>query len=91
MSEGEFGASCPIATVCVVIQGGPGTLDTAASTVRQGTPLVVVEGSGQAADVIAYAYKLQHNQGKRGGMCDSLSRVLLVINADDRIQPRRAD
>ncbi len=48
-------------------QGGPGTLDTALEAAQVGTPLVVVEGSGQAADVIAYAFKLTYNQGGRHG------------------------
>ncbi|EGD73753.1 nudix-type domain-containing protein 9 isoform b [Salpingoeca rosetta] len=56
-----FGA--PVITI--VVQGGPGTLNTALQAVRQGTPIVVVDGSGLAADVLAYAYNFMHNPRSR--------------------------
>ena len=39
-------------------------MDTAMKTVTEGSPLIVVDGSGQAADVIAYAYHLIHDVDK---------------------------
>ena len=31
------------------------------AAVKEKTPIVVVDGSGQAADVLAYAYNFMHN------------------------------
>lgn len=42
--------------------GGPGTLDTAYNATKAGTPLVVVDGTGQAADILAYAYRYYHGE-----------------------------
>lgn len=47
--------SIPI--VCVVVQGGPNTIQTAYEAIRNGTPVVVVAGSGRAADIMAYAFQ----------------------------------
>ncbi|XP_033724836.1 transient receptor potential cation channel subfamily M member-like 2 isoform X2 [Pecten maximus] len=46
--------SVPI--VLLVLQGGPNTLQTVKQAVANNTPIVVVEGSGKAADILAYAY-----------------------------------
>ncbi|XP_021362499.1 transient receptor potential cation channel subfamily M member 2-like isoform X2 [Mizuhopecten yessoensis] len=46
--------SVPI--VLLVLQGGPNTLQTVKQAVHNNTPIVVVEGSGKAADILAYAY-----------------------------------
>ncbi|KAK3543297.1 hypothetical protein QTP70_014040 [Hemibagrus guttatus] len=42
-----------IPIVCVVLDGGPGTLNTIYNAMMNGTPCVVMEGSGRLADVIA--------------------------------------
>lgn len=42
--------------VCLVLEGGPGTLETVKSAIQSGTPAVIVEGSGRAADILAFAY-----------------------------------
>ncbi|XP_041118797.1 transient receptor potential cation channel subfamily M member 2 [Polyodon spathula] len=47
-----------IPVVCVVLEGGPGTLDTIYSAMMNGTPCVVMEGSGRVADVIAQVANL---------------------------------
>nr|QNG40904.1 transient receptor potential ion channel melastatin 1 [Hofstenia miamia] len=44
--------------VCVIVEGGPGTIDTARNALMNKTPCVTVNGSGRAANVIADAYKL---------------------------------
>lgn len=49
--------------VTIVVQGGPGTLGTCLNSVKNDTPLVVVEGTGRAADVIAYAWHFLHGEG----------------------------
>ncbi|KAM4626692.1 transient receptor potential cation channel subfamily M member 2 [Discoglossus pictus] len=47
------GVAIKIPIVCVVLEGGPGTLDTIYNTINNNTPCVIVEGSGRVADVIA--------------------------------------
>ncbi|XP_078119009.1 LOW QUALITY PROTEIN: transient receptor potential cation channel subfamily M member 2 [Sander vitreus] len=42
-----------IPVVCVVLDGGPGTLNTIYNSMLNGTPCVILEGSGRIADVIA--------------------------------------
>ncbi|XP_067459474.1 transient receptor potential cation channel subfamily M member 2-like isoform X1 [Thunnus thynnus] len=49
----ESGVTIPV--VCVVLDGGPGTLDTIYNAMLNGTPCVILEGSGRIADVIAQA------------------------------------
>ncbi|XP_043987924.1 transient receptor potential cation channel subfamily M member 2-like isoform X1 [Gambusia affinis] len=40
--------------VCVVLDGGQGTLDTVYNAIEKGTPCVILQGSGRIADVIAH-------------------------------------
>ncbi|XP_075960121.1 transient receptor potential cation channel subfamily M member 2 [Anarhichas minor] len=47
----ESGMKIPV--VCVVLDGGPGTLNTIYNAMLNGTPCVILEGSGRIADVIA--------------------------------------
>ncbi|XP_055463196.1 transient receptor potential cation channel subfamily M member 2 isoform X2 [Psammomys obesus] len=47
------GVAIRIPIVCVVLEGGPGTLHTIYNAITNGTPCVIVEGSGRVADVIA--------------------------------------
>uniref|UniRef100_A0A8D2JAJ1 Transient receptor potential cation channel subfamily M member 2 n=1 Tax=Varanus komodoensis TaxID=61221 RepID=A0A8D2JAJ1_VARKO len=52
------GVAIKIPIVCVVLEGGPGTLDTIYNAITIGTPCVIVEGSGRVADVIAQVANL---------------------------------
>ncbi|XP_061490401.1 transient receptor potential cation channel subfamily M member 2 isoform X2 [Rhineura floridana] len=56
------GVAIKIPIVCVVLEGGPGTLDTIYNAITNGTPCVVVEGSGRVADVIAQVANLPSPQ-----------------------------
>ncbi|XP_021180116.2 transient receptor potential cation channel subfamily M member 2 isoform X1 [Fundulus heteroclitus] len=49
------GTTIPV--VCVVLDGGSGTLDTIYSAMLNDTPCVILEGSGRIADIIAHASK----------------------------------
>ncbi|XP_029794679.1 transient receptor potential cation channel subfamily M member 2 isoform X3 [Suricata suricatta] len=49
------GVAIKIPIVCVVLEGGPGTLHTIYNAITNGTPCVVVAGSGRVADVLAQA------------------------------------
>ncbi|XP_041858356.1 transient receptor potential cation channel subfamily M member 2 isoform X1 [Melanotaenia boesemani] len=50
---GNKECSLTIPVVCVVLDGGPGTLNTIYNAMLNGTPCVILEGSGRIADVIA--------------------------------------
>uniref|UniRef100_A0A8C6UEA6 Transient receptor potential cation channel, subfamily M, member 2 n=1 Tax=Neogobius melanostomus TaxID=47308 RepID=A0A8C6UEA6_9GOBI len=50
------GVTIPV--VCVVLDGGPGTLNTMYNAMLNGTPCVVLEGSGRIADVVANVAEL---------------------------------
>ncbi|XP_068559379.1 transient receptor potential cation channel subfamily M member 2 [Cebidichthys violaceus] len=52
----ENGVTIPV--VCVVLDGGPGTLNTIYNAMLNGTPCVILEGSGRIADVIAQVAEL---------------------------------
>ncbi|NWU97559.1 TRPM2 protein, partial [Upupa epops] len=56
------GVAIKIPIVCVVLEGGPGTLDTVYNAITNGTPCVIVEGSGRVADVIAQVASLPVSQ-----------------------------
>jgi len=43
--------------VCLVVEGGPVTLKIVEEAIESNTPVVVIEGSGRMADVIAYAWR----------------------------------
>ena len=58
LSLGKFGSESPISTVLLAIQGGPGTVKTVLECLKQGTPCVIVNGSGKASNLIAYAHGL---------------------------------
>ena len=47
-----------IALVLLVVEGGYNTLKTVRDSVKSGCPIVVVAGSGRAADYIAEAFRL---------------------------------
>eukprot|EP00049_Salpingoeca_infusionum_P015657 m.306405 g.306405 ORF g.306405 m.306405 type:complete len:1729 (-) comp15922_c0_seq1:74-5260(-) len=57
------GYSCPAITI--VVQGGPGTLDTALASIKANHPILVIDGSGQVADLLAYAYNFLHSTKQR--------------------------
>ncbi len=46
-----------IPVVCVVVEGGKGTIQTAYEAVSNGTPVVVIANTGRAADILADAFK----------------------------------
>ncbi|XP_066542040.1 transient receptor potential cation channel subfamily M member 2-like [Hoplias malabaricus] len=50
---GKRDSRVKIPVVCVVLDGGPGTLNTIYNSMMNSTPCVILEGSGRLADVIA--------------------------------------
>eukprot|EP00058_Branchiostoma_floridae_P006677 XP_002592165.1 hypothetical protein BRAFLDRAFT_88112 [Branchiostoma floridae] len=53
-APGSSSVSIPV--VLLALQGGPGTLETVYQGVSNNTPAVIVEGSGGAADILAYGF-----------------------------------
>lgn len=45
-----------------VVEGGPVTLEVVAKAIEKRIPVVVVEGSGRAADILAYAWRMLHGE-----------------------------
>uniref|UniRef100_A0A4W3HMT6 Transient receptor potential cation channel, subfamily M, member 2 n=1 Tax=Callorhinchus milii TaxID=7868 RepID=A0A4W3HMT6_CALMI len=60
MGTEDVGIETPI--ICVVLEGGEGTLNTIHSAMMNGMPCVIVEGSGRAADVLASVANLPVSQ-----------------------------
>ena len=52
-TEKKLRETLEIPGVLICVQGGLGTLETCATYLKEGTPLVLLQGSGSAADVIA--------------------------------------
>ena len=48
-----------VPVVLLVLEGGPNTVRTMCELIKKKIPAVVVDGSGRAADVVAYAYSLK--------------------------------
>ncbi|CAI9735207.1 transient receptor potential cation channel subfamily M member-like 2 isoform X4 [Octopus vulgaris] len=46
-----------IPAVVVMVEGGPGTLKSVCDSISRNIPVVIVKGSGRAADIMAYAYQ----------------------------------
>lgn len=47
----------PVPVVTVLVNGGTGSLNTVKETLNNGLPVVVVNRSGRAADILAFAVK----------------------------------
>ena len=50
----ELGQGIPV--VLVVLEGGTDAITTTKNAILRGIPTVVCEGTGRAADIIAYAH-----------------------------------
>ena len=49
--------SIEVPVVMLVLEGGPGTVKTMTEAIKKKIPAVVIDGSGRAADIVAFAYK----------------------------------
>lgn len=56
---------CGVPIVCVVLEGGSNTIRTVLDylTGDPPVPVVVCDGSGRAADLIAFVYKYSNDEG----------------------------
>jgi hypothetical protein len=66
-SAGNDGKDTNTTAICICIQGGPHTVQKALEAVRNGTPVLLVKGSGKAADLLAdateFSERMRHKQG----------------------------
>ncbi|XP_059152108.1 transient receptor potential cation channel subfamily M member-like 2 isoform X2 [Physella acuta] len=54
----DTGTDAVSVPVCLlVLEGGPGTLETVNSAISSNTPTIIIKGSGKTADILAYAYQ----------------------------------
>lgn len=53
-----------IPVVLIVVEGGVGTMDTFFQSIERKTPVVVINGSGRAADFIALAFRMTSDPTK---------------------------
>ncbi|KAL8563213.1 hypothetical protein ACOMHN_053960 [Nucella lapillus] len=49
------GDAVPVPVCLLVLEGGPGTLETVMKSIEKKTPAIVIKGSGKCADLLAYA------------------------------------
>ncbi|KAJ8036475.1 Transient receptor potential cation channel subfamily M member 3 [Holothuria leucospilota] len=54
-----------VPSVCVVVEGGPNTVQTVYEAIKNGTPCLIIAGSGRAADILAYAFKKARSVTKK--------------------------
>lgn len=71
---------CSIPVVCLVVEGGMHTIRTVLEYVTDSppVPVVVVEGSGRAADLIAFAHKYATETGESSTVLDGMREQLLA-------------
>lgn len=51
-----------IPVILLIVEGGPKTFEIALESVRKNIPVLVIEGSGKAADFISKGYKLSEDK-----------------------------
>ncbi|XP_013384358.1 transient receptor potential cation channel subfamily M member 2 isoform X1 [Lingula anatina] len=56
--------SVPVPIILLVLEGGINTLQTVAEAVKQDTPVVIIGGSGRAADYLICGYKMTRSKEK---------------------------
>ncbi|XP_064619886.1 transient receptor potential cation channel subfamily M member-like 2 [Lineus longissimus] len=67
--------SVNVPVVLLVLEGGMSSIESAAAAIKNNIPIVAFEGSGRAADYLAYAYKITRN----------------IANEDETIFPEHFD
>ncbi|KAL9966190.1 hypothetical protein ACROYT_G024228 [Oculina patagonica] len=75
-----------VPVVLLVLEGGPNTVRTMCELIKKKIPAVVVDGSGRAADVVAYAYS--HTVKK----CEGRTTINIIDPAfESKIRAKVAD
>ncbi|ESO89164.1 hypothetical protein LOTGIDRAFT_229069 [Lottia gigantea] len=76
--------SVHVPCVLLVVEGGINTMKTVLETLRRNTPVVVINGTGRCADLIAYGYKLTKKKND-----DEISRKSVEIDEILKEQTRK--
>ena len=82
IDEEIFKGTSEIYALQLVVEGGTGTLESVKTAIAQRTPVLVIEGSGRIADVLAYAWRYLHDDQRaaqkftRGQLMDLLMGVI---------------
>ncbi|KAL5247829.1 hypothetical protein ACHWQZ_G019650 [Mnemiopsis leidyi] len=50
------GDLCRLPMICILLEGGPNSISQCLASTRNGNPVLVLQGSGRSADIIAKAY-----------------------------------
>ncbi|KAI8499390.1 Transient receptor putative cation channel sub M member 2 [Branchiostoma belcheri] len=83
-----------VPVVVLVVEGGRYTLKEVSEAVKRKIPVVVAEGSGRAADIIAYAYKRRRRIKQKGKLSKDLwDRVCKAFDhpSDEEKQTQAAE
>ncbi|MBO8910700.1 hypothetical protein INO17_14480, partial [Staphylococcus aureus] len=72
--------NCSIPVVCLVVEGGMDTIRTVLEYVTDSppVPVVVVEGSGRAANLISFAHKYAKEMEESSTALDGIREQLLA-------------
>ena len=65
--------------VLLVLEGGPNTVRTMCELIKKKIPAVVIDGSGRAADVVAYAYSHTTKRWELMTNCASIISFMVQI------------
>ena len=83
-----FAEKVPIVPiVCVMVEGGVGTIDTVWNALKNNTPCVVIKGTGRCADLLAFAIetkdKIKNEQELRKTLKEK-AKTILKMQASDK-------
>ena len=66
MESQPFGLECNVQSALLTVGGGPNTLQQVQLAILFGNPVVVLDGSGRAADCLTYAWRFLHDASPQG-------------------------
>eukprot|EP00736_Rhodelphis_marinus_P000051 Rmarinus@m.15301 len=61
-----------VPTVCLVLNGGPGTIETVYQSIKQNTPVVTLVESGKCAQFVALAWRHMHAAERTCPVCEEI-------------------
>ncbi|XP_078692315.1 transient receptor potential cation channel subfamily M member-like 2 isoform X4 [Branchiostoma floridae x Branchiostoma belcheri] len=76
-TTGEGLKDLKIPVVLLVVEGGPGTLKNTKEAVEKKIPAVIIDGSGRAADVIAYGFKRTRKKDNKPLTMEEVGKKLM--------------
>eukprot|EP00048_Salpingoeca_helianthica_P009388 m.134912 g.134912 ORF g.134912 m.134912 type:complete len:1743 (+) comp14855_c0_seq3:157-5385(+) len=73
-------------SVVLVVEGGPVTLEVVQQAVHSRVPVVVIEGSGRAADLVALAWRYLHDTNRSGAAITPMQIIELLRDVIPRTE-----